>query len=70
MICNVARWVIALGSAIAATGLVVLGIGMSYVRPENSEITIGLVLMLGGIAAAVVGAVVYRASDEPDTSIQ
>ena len=68
MVCNVARWVIAFGVVGAAVGLTVLGMGTSFVDPDDGMITIGLVLMVGGIVAAVIGAVVYRNSDEPDTS--
>ena len=40
--------------------------GMSYVRPEDNLITIGLVLMIGGLAVAIVGGIVLRAVDQPN----
>lgn len=63
---EVARWLISLGVVIASVGLVVLGMGMSFVRPESSEFNLGLLLMIGGSVAAVVGFVLYRSTQGPD----
>lgn len=68
MVCEVSRWVIALGSVAAGVGLVVLGMGTAYAQPDDGQITLGLVLMIGGSLAAIVAGLVYRNSDEPDIS--
>ena len=63
---ELARWMLSLGSVAAAVGFTLLGMGMSYVRPEDNLITIGLVLMIGGLAVAIVGGVLLRAVHEPN----
>ena len=68
MISEVSRWLIALGSVLAAVGFTLLGIGLAFVEPESLEITIGTILMIGGIAATIVGGVLYRKYDEESKS--
>ncbi len=65
---EIARWMIALGSVVASVGLVVFGIGTSFVRPEASEVNLGLVLMNGGLVVFFVGGGLYQRTKGPDTS--
>jgi predicted permease len=65
---EVARWMVALGSVASSVGLVFLGIGMSFVHPENRDITAGWMLMIGGAVVAVVGWFLFNATKGPDTS--
>lgn len=66
---EIARWMVALGSVAASVGLVFLGMGMASVEPRQQEISVGWLLMIGGLVATIVGWVVLRARDEPDTSV-
>lgn len=65
---NIARWMVALGVAIAAVGFVFLGIGLSFVQPEGSDITLGWGLMAGGTVVALLGWVLFKRTEGPDTS--
>lgn len=65
---EVAKWMIALGSVVASVGLVVFGIGTSFVRPGADEINIGLALMIGGLLVFFVGGGLYQRTKGPDTS--
>ncbi|MDQ3467978.1 MAG: hypothetical protein M3411_07050 [Chloroflexota bacterium] len=65
---EIARWFVALGSTAAAVGLVFLGMGMAYVEPRQQEISVGWILMVGGVVATAIGWFVLRARDEPGTS--
>ena len=60
---EIARWMLSLGSVAAAVGFTILGMGTSYVRPDESLITLGWVLMIGGIVVAVVGGIAHRTAD-------
>ena len=63
---ELARWMVALGSVGSAVGLVLLGMGTSYVQAEDGLITLGLILMVGGLVVAVIGGVVLRSADRSD----
>ena len=65
---EIAKWMIALGSVVASVGLVVFGIGTSFVRPEDDEITLGLILMIGGLLVFFLGGGLYQRTKGPDTS--
>ena len=65
---EIAKWMIALGSVVAAVGLVVFGIGTSFVRPEASETNLGLILMIGGLVVFFLGGGLYQRTKGPDTS--
>ncbi len=65
---ELARWMVALGSVGSSVGLVLLGMGMSYVQAEDGLITLGLILMIGGLAVAIIGGVVLRSADRSDES--
>ena len=62
---EVARLLIAFGTVIAAVGFTILGMGLAYVEPRDREIGWGTGLMVGGAAAAILGAVLYRVTEEP-----
>lgn len=64
---EISRWMVALGCTFASVGLVFLGLGLSFVRPESSEITIGWVLMAGGSIVALLGWFLFRRTEGPDT---
>lgn len=65
---EISRWMVAFGSVFASVGLVFLGLGLSFVKPESSEITIGWVLMAAGSVVALLGWVLFRRTEGPDTS--
>lgn len=65
---EIAKWMIVVGSVVAAVGLVVFGIGTSFVRPEASEVNLGLILMIGGLVVFFVGGALYQRTKGPDTS--
>lgn len=66
---EISRWMVALGCVFAAVGLVFLGMGMSFVKPESSEITLGWSLMIGGVIVALLGWILFRRTEGPDTSL-
>jgi predicted permease len=57
-----ARLLASLGSVAAAVGLVVFGMGTAFVEPDDSLVNLGIILMVGGVIATVVGGLIYRAS--------
>lgn len=66
---NIARWMVALGIAFAAVGFVFLGMGLAFVRPESSEVNLGWALMVGGTVVALLGWLLFKRTEGPDTSI-
>jgi predicted permease len=58
----IARLIASLGSVAAAVGLVIFGMGTSFVEPDDSLKNLGIILMVGGVIATVVGGLIYRAS--------
>jgi type VI protein secretion system component VasK len=66
---NLARWMVALGVVAASVGFVFLGLGLSFVQPESSEITIGWALMAGGAVVGLLGWVLFKRTEGPDTSV-
>lgn len=54
----------AAGLSIASAGLIVYGMGGSHAIPSDSTMNIGLILMVGGLIAAIVGIVLYRQTTE------
>ncbi|MFL5758633.1 MAG: hypothetical protein ACJ789_02780 [Thermomicrobiales bacterium] len=65
----IARLLVSIGSVAASVGLVVFGMGTSFVESDDSLINLGLGLMIGGVIAAVVGAVIYRATEGKNTTL-
>jgi len=65
---EVARWMIAIGSVAAWTGIIVAGMGMSELIPGDVLIQRGVIVSILGFVALIVGIVLYRATVEPDQS--
>lgn len=63
---GVARWLVALGSVAAAVGLTLVGMGMSTLRPDQGLVTLGVILMIGGLVALVVGLIGDRIAGRPN----
>ena len=66
MLLEISRIMIAGGAVAAGLGVVFFGVGLSFVEPEPLETNAGIVLMVGGIIAVVVGSVIYRGRDGDD----
>lgn len=54
------RILTAAGLTAFGVGVTVYGIGAAFVEPQDFEMTIGLVLTIGGLIAALIGALMYR----------
>jgi hypothetical protein len=65
----VARLLVSLGSVAAAVGLVVFGMGTSFVVSDDSLTNLGLILMIGGLIATVIGGVIYRMTEVKSTPV-
>ncbi len=63
---EIGRILTALGSVTATVGLVVYGMGRSFVRDGDFEITIGLWLMVIGVIATVIGLVLHNRTAETE----
>ena len=57
---EIGRILTASGSVAASTGLVVYGMGVAFVDPRAYEMNIGMILMIAGVIATVIGIVLYR----------
>lgn len=60
---TVSRWLVALGSVVAAVGFTLLGIATSYVQAVDSMVTLGVVMMVGGVIALIVGLIGDKAAE-------
>jgi hypothetical protein len=58
------RILTAAGLAIAPVGLVVYGMGVAFVEPRDFETNLGLILMIGGVIATIIGVFLYRQAVE------
>ena len=65
---TLARWMVALGAVVGSVGFTLLGMAMSYVRPDDGLFTLGLVLMIGGIVVFALGMLAHHRGDRPDRS--
>jgi len=63
-----ARLLASLGSVAAAVGLVVFGMGTAFIEPDDSLVNLGIILMVGGVIATVIGGLIYRASLNASTA--
>ena len=54
----------ALGSSIAASGFMLLGISLAIIGDHDLLTDAGIAMMVGGALAAAVGVVMYRASEK------
>jgi len=57
---EVSRILTAAGLVAASTGLVVYAMGAAFVDPRSYEMNIGIVLMIAGVIATVIGVGLYR----------
>jgi hypothetical protein len=64
------RVLTALGAVIAAVGFTVFGMGMSYREPRDSDVTIGIALMVVGLAGFVVGLAMMRMSADDGDEVR
>lgn len=56
---ELSRIVTSAGLVLASVGLIVYGVGASYVHPSEFETTLGLWMMIVGTIATIVGAIGY-----------
>lgn len=61
----VARWLVAIGSVVAAVGLTLVGMATSYIQPVEGMVTVAIVMMVGGVLATIVGLIADRAAERP-----
>src|SRR5688500_12443028 len=54
------RVLVALGAVIATVGVTVYGMGIAYREPRDADVTIGVVLMVGGLVAFFAGPAIYK----------
>lgn len=59
---EISRIVTSLGAVVASSGLIIYGIGASYVDPGDFATAFGLWSMILGTIAAIIGLVLYRQS--------
>lgn len=57
---EISRILTAAGLVAASTGVVIFGIGAAFVEPQDSEMNLGIILMIGGVIAAAIGVFMYR----------
>jgi hypothetical protein len=64
----ISRLVLSIGAVAASVGLTVYGMGTSY-SPHNDDYkTRGLILMIGGVVAMLVGIGWYRKTEEAEVA--
>ena len=59
----ISRLIVAICSVAASVGLLLVGMATSYATRDDSMFRLGLILMIGGAAGAVIGAIWYRAEE-------
>jgi hypothetical protein len=57
---EISRIVASLGAVTATSGLVIYGIAVSYLEPNDFQSNIGIWLMVVGTIATIAGLVLYR----------
>ena len=60
------RILTALGLVAASVGLTIYGIGAAFVEPESFQMNTGILLMVAGVIATVVGIVMSKRIPEED----
>ena len=63
---NIWSWLIVVGSVAAGVGLTLFGMGTSTLTTDPQLFNIGLVLMVGGVIALIVGWVAWKATTGPN----
>ncbi len=66
----IARLLVAFGLVAAAVGFTVFGMATSYVQFNDDYARISYLLMAGGLLAAIIGLVWYRADEKRATAAQ
>jgi hypothetical protein len=59
---ELSRIITSAGAVVASSGLIIYGMGVSYVDPGGIEVTGGLWMMILGALATVAGLVMYNRS--------
>jgi uncharacterized membrane protein YidH (DUF202 family) len=59
---NIWSWLIIIGAVGGGVGLTLFGMGMSTLTTDSQLFNIGLILMVGGVIALVVGFVAWKAT--------
>lgn len=57
---EISRILTAGGLVTASSGLVIYGIGAAFVEPSSFEINVGMILMVIGVIAAVIGIAISK----------
>ncbi len=57
---EISRILTASGLVTASSGLVIFGIGAAFVEPSSFEMNAGMILMVIGVIAAIVGIVMSK----------
>ena len=60
----IARILVALGFPIAAVGLTIYGMGTSMAVPDSHMMDLGMIMMVGGVIAGIIGIFWYRADEK------
>jgi uncharacterized membrane protein YidH (DUF202 family) len=60
---NIWSWLIIVGAVAGGVGLTLFGMGTSTLTTDSQLFNIGLVLMVGGVIALVVGWVAWKATE-------
>ncbi len=61
---EMSRILTAVGLPIAGAGLIVYGMGASHAIPSDSTMNIGLIMIIGGLIAGIIGIMLYRQTTE------
>lgn len=64
----IARLLVAFGLVAAAVGFTVFGMATSYVEFHDDYARISYILMAGGLVAAIIGLIWYRAGEKRATA--
>jgi hypothetical protein len=57
-------YLVAIGAIAAWVGFTVYGLGNSYREPRDSDVNIGIGLMVGGLVVLVIGIIAYMTRPE------
>jgi uncharacterized membrane protein YfcA len=63
----ISRLIVAICSVAASVGLLLVGMATSYATRDHDMFRLGLILMIGGAAGTVIGALWYRAEEAAAT---
>jgi membrane protein DedA with SNARE-associated domain len=60
----VAMILVAIGSSAAASGFMLLGIGLAMVPDQNTLVKSGYALLIGGLIVTLIGGLWYRSNEK------